>query len=82
MFFLDVSGVLKIVSLIWLVDLRFRISFAQEQQTDPGKAASFLDCNGDIFWQRFRSAYSATGPLSPESGFISIYEMERVGGIH
>ncbi len=45
---------------------------AQEQQTDPRKAASFLDCdNGDIFWQRFRSAYSATGPLSPESGSLA-----------
>eukprot|EP00435_Cladocopium_sp_Y103_P029416 s1999_g7.t1 len=43
-----------------------------EKGTDPLKAASFLDCeNGDEFWRSFRKAYSATGPLSPETGSLA-----------
>ena len=45
---------------------------SQDQSIDPQKAASFLDCDkGDVFWQRFRAAYSATGPLSPETGSLA-----------
>ena len=49
-------------------------SFTEEKDTDPLKAASFLDCEnseGDEFWRSFRSAYRKTGPLSPETGSLA-----------
>ncbi|CAJ1401029.1 unnamed protein product [Effrenium voratum] len=60
-------------------------------EIDPGRAGAFLDCdNGDLFWQRFRDAFSRTGPLSPETGSMAYVKwkawedfvdgMEEAGG--
>lgn len=46
--------------------------FYEERAAEPHKAANFLDCDyGDEFWQKFRSAYSSTGPLSALTGSLA-----------
>lgn len=46
--------------------------FVEERAVEPHKAANFLDCDyGDEFWQKFRSAYSSTGPLSALTGSLA-----------
>ena len=42
-----------------------------EESIDARKAASFLDCSGNPFWQSFREAFGNTGPLSPATGSLA-----------